>query len=149
MDWDSLVSPDRRDTWQVMTDDRPDTHAPSYQQSEQQQQPSIAGGIPHSTDTAPYRRPGPPPSNYSQYENSSFNTSQIPQYQAYTAQYPSQNLRGGYQVTEQPRTQGQEQVQHQGHDHYPTAPGAAQPFMHQQVTDSQSPTHGLPMPPNY
>lgn len=134
---------------EAKTDGQTDTHAPSYHQSEQQQQQSVSGGAQPSTDSDPYRRPGPPTSNYSQYESSGFSASQLPQYQGYPAQYPSQNLPGGYQVTEQPRAQGQEQVQHQGHDSYSTVPGAAQPYMHQQVTDSQSPSQGLPMPPSY
>ncbi|KAK4495734.1 hypothetical protein PRZ48_013002 [Zasmidium cellare] len=125
------------------------THTPSYQQSEQQQQqPPPASGAQHSADTEPYRRSGPS-SNYSQYENSSYNASQVPQYQGYTAQYPPQNLPGGYQVTEPPRPQGQEQGHHQGHDSYPAVPGAQQPYMHQQVTDNPNPAHGMSMPPSY
>ncbi|KAF2167907.1 hypothetical protein M409DRAFT_53856 [Zasmidium cellare ATCC 36951] len=126
------------------------THTPSYQQSEQQQRPPPASGVQHSAETEPYRRPAPPSSNYSQqYEHSSFNASQVPQYQGYTAQYPSQNLPGGYQVTEPPRPQGQEQGHHQAHENYPAVPGAQQPYIHQQVADSQSSAHGMSMPPSY
>ncbi|KAK4620529.1 uncharacterized protein CLAFUR5_10496 [Fulvia fulva] len=134
------------------------THAPAYQQSEPQQPP--ASGNPHNpqpTATEQFPRSALPVTAYGQYQPYQ-PTSQMPQYQGFTAHYPPQGAHGEYPPMGQGQQSApaQEHSQHHNQSSYQPLPSATQQYIAlgntsdgQQVTASQGPAHGGSVPPPY